>query len=806
MNNILKDLRYGLRSLLRHPAFTVVAVITLALGIGANTAIFSVVNAVLLRALPFPKPEQLVSVGQKLNPDGLPGIGAFEYLGWQAQSKDFASLAAHSNDNAIMTGLGEPERITCGQVTANFFSTLAIAPLRGRTFTAEEDKPGADNAIVISEAFWKRRFGGSDSALGTILTLDDKPYRIVGVMPRAFRYPSDYDIWTPLAIDPVKETQGDMIRLVDVVGRLRAGATPEHAQAELSVISKQISETNKEKWPISGAEVETLHQHLIAGVRRTVLILWGAVGLLMLLACTNVASLMLSRTVGRRREMAVRAAVGARRWQLVRQLLVESIVLGLFGGILGVVIAVWCKGLIASLAPEGVTSSLHDLNGVQMDWRVFGFTLLLSIATGVIFGLVPAFSASKPDLVKDLRESSLTKLMGFGLRSVRGWLVVVELGLAMVLLLAAGLLVRSFNQLMAIDLGFTKENILSVRVELPRSKYSEDSKTINFHRELMDQVKALPGVQSVGTINHTPLSGFGLIVRTGIEGHQAPDRKGPVIGVGSVSTDYFRTMKIPLLSGRLYDDHDSADSSKVAIVNQAFAKFYFGTADAAIGKHVGFGCKGDLCRTIVGVVGNIRQESLTDEFAPEMYLPFGQMAMNGMTLLVKTGTDPLSLAGPLRNAVLAIDPNQPISDVKTMELRVAESVAVTRALMFLFSAFAVLALVLASVGIYGIVSYSVSQRTHEIGIRMALGARRSDVLRLVMRNGIILAVAGIALGIGGAFALTRFMTALLFGVRPTDIRTFVFVSLGLLVVAVVACLIPARRATKVDPLEALRYE
>ncbi len=575
MNNLLKDLRYGIRSLLRHPAFTVIAVITLALGIGANTAIFSVVNGVLLRALPFPNPEQLVSVSKPMDSEGLPGIAAREYLAWQSQSKDFESLAAYSNDNYNLIGLGAPERISCGQVTASFFSTLGVPALRGRVFLPEEDKPGSDNVVVVSEAFWQRRFGGSDSILGSTLTLEDKPYTIVGVMPHSFRFPGDYEIWLPMALDPVKETQGDMFRLVEIVGRLRPTVSAEHAQSELNVISIHFSQPDKDTLTASGAEIVPLHSFLVAGVRKTVLILWGAVGLLMLLACTNVASLMLSRTVARKREMAVRAAVGARRWQLIRQLLVESIVLGVFGGVLGVLIAVWCKGVIASLAPEGLTSSIHDLNSIKMDWRVFAFTLLLSVTTGVVFGLVPASTASKPDLVRDLRESSFAKLMGFGLRSVRGWLVVVELGLAMVLLLAAGLLVRSFNQLLAINLGFAKENVLTLQLGLPRSKYAEPQ-TIIFHRDLMERLKTLPGVQSVGTINHIPFNGFGIVVHTGIEGNPAPKRKDPAIGVGSVSTDYFRTMKIPLLSGRLYDERDSADSAKVAIVNQAFAQKYFG--------------------------------------------------------------------------------------------------------------------------------------------------------------------------------------------------------------------------------------
>ncbi|HEV8366350.1 MAG TPA: ABC transporter permease [Pyrinomonadaceae bacterium] len=804
MHTLFKDFRYGIRSLLRHPTFTIVAVITLSLSIGANTAIFSVVNDVLLRALPFQNPERLVSIGKSASGEGLPGLAAFEYLAWREKGSSFEDISAYGNDNYNLTGRGEPERISCAEVTASFFTTLGVSPIRGRVFLPEEDQKGRNQVILISEGYWQSRFSRGEDVVGSTLTLDEKPYTIVGVMPRSFRFPGEFDFWVPLALDPVRETQGNMFTLVEVVGRLKPGASAEGAQAELNHISAQTAQQMKEQ--VSPSEIVPLHQQLVAGVRRTVLVLWGAVGLIMLLACANVANLMLSRTVGRQREMAVRSAVGARRWQLIRQLLIESVVLGLIGGLLGILVAVWSKGVIAALVPEGFTSSIHHLNEIKMDWRVFGFTLLLSLITGIIFGLVPSLTASKPDLVRTLRETGISNQAGFGLRSVRGWLVVVELSLAMVLLLAAGLLVRSFNQLLAIDLGFARENVLTLRLELPRSKYSIDVQTVNFNRQLIERVKRLPGVQSVGTTSHKPLSGFGIIVFTGIEDQGPPDqKKDKPLGVGSVTSDYFRTLGIPLLSGRTFDDRDSADSSKVAIVNQAFARRYFGSKET-VGKHVGFGCKEDLCRTIVGVVGNVRQESLTDDVAPEMYVPFPQMPMNGMTLLVQTTTNPLSLAGSIRNEVLAIDPNQPLHDVKTMEQRVAESVSVSRSLMFLFSSFAVLALVLASVGIYGIVSYSVSQRTVEIGIRMALGANDHDVLKLVLRTGFVLVLTGVAIGITSGLVLTRFLTTLLYGIEPTDVSTFVLVPIGLLAVALVACLIPARRATKVDPLVALRYE
>jgi putative ABC transport system permease protein len=821
LEDVLRELRLSVRSLLRHPGFTAVAVITLMLAIGVNTTIFSVVNAVLLKALPFRDPQQLVSVHQIAGHGDLPGIAAYQYLAWKEKGASFEDLAAFTDDNINLTGDGEPERIPYAQVTASLFSTLGVQPVRGRFFLPEEDKPGATHVVIISEAFWQRRYGRDEKILQQTLTLDNKPHLIVGVMPNGFRFPGEFDIWLPLALDPYKETHGDFFRLVEVVGRLKPNATLAGAQSELGLISRRSSqeasqdasqeasqsERGKEPLPQAAVAVAPLHNQLVAGVRATVLVLWGAVGLVMLLACVNVASLMVSRTFARQRELAVRAAVGARRWQLIRQLLTESVVIGISGGALGLLIAVWGTRAIATLVPKGFTTSVYDLNNIRLDWRVFAFTFGLSVLTGIVFGLAPALTASKPDLIQALRNSQSRGLMSFGLRSFRGWLVVSELALAVVLLLAAGLLVRSFNKLLAIDLGFDRANVLTARISLPRSAYKEPVQTQAFYDNLLQRLQSTPGVQSAGMINHTPLSGFGIIVFMGIEGHQ-PDRKtDPAVGVGMVSPEYFQTLRIPLLSGRHFDARDDADHQKVAIVNQAFASRF--VADGKpLGKRVSFGCEESegFCRTIVGVVGNIRQESITDAVTPEMYVPFTQDSMNGMTVMVRTTSDPLSLARTLRSEVLSIDKNQPIHDVKTLAQRVDEAVAVSRSLMLLFSAFAVLALILGAVGIYGIVSYSVTQRTHEIGIRMALGARAANVLSLIMRNGLVLVLTGILIGVGGALMLTRFLVTLLFGVTPTDRGTFVVVSLIFFVIATLASVIPALRATRVDPLIALRHE
>jgi putative ABC transport system permease protein len=797
-----------MKRLLRHPGFSAVAIVTLTLAIGVNTTIFSVVNAVLLKALPFREPQQLVAVHQPAGVGGLPGIAAYQYLAWKEKNNSFADLAAFGEENFNLTGDGEPERVSCAQVTASLFTTLGVQPLRGRFFLSEEDKTGANNVAIVSEGFWQRRFGRDDTILQQTLTLNDKSYSIVGVMPGSFRFPGQFDVWLPLALDPYKETKGDTFTLVEVVGRLKPEATLAAAQAELSLISRQASEQAKERLPFSAVEVAPLHQQLVGGVRLTVLVLWGAVGLVMLLACVNVASLMVSRTLARQRELAVRAAVGARRWQLIRQLLTESVLISLIGGGLGLLIAVWGTRAIASLVPRGFTTSVYDLDNIRLDWQVFAFTLGLSFLTGIVFGLAPALTASKPDLMRALRNSRSFGSMSFGLRSFRGWLIVAELGLAVVLLLSAGLLVKSFNKLLAVNLGFDRENMLTARINLPRSNYSEPAKTRAFYGELLQRVRALPGVQSAGAISNPPLSGFGMIAFIQVEGNPPLDRKkDPPIGVGAVSDDYFRAMKIPLLSGRNLDPRDNANGQKVASVNQAFANRFFPGGEP-IGKRVSFGCEESqpLCRTIVGVVGNIRQESLTDDVTPEIYVPFAQVPVNGMTLLVRTTSDPLTLVSALRQQVLAIDRNQPIYDVKTLEQRVSEAVAVSRSLMLLFAAFALLALVLGAVGIYGLVSYSVTQRTHEIGIRMALGAQTANVLSLIMRNGLVLILTGIAIGVASAVALTRFLTTLLFEVTPTDSATFIVVSLVFFTIAMIASLIPALRATRVDPLIALRYE
>ncbi|MCI0489560.1 MAG: ABC transporter permease [Blastocatellia bacterium] len=805
MEALLKDARYAVRAMIRQPGFTALSVLALALGIGANTAIFSVVNALLLRSLPYNDPDRIVSVNKVASEGGLPGLAANEYLDWQQQNQVFEHVAAYTNDNFNLTGEGDPERLSIAQVTANIFPLLGVQPLKGRVFLPEEDRPGHDQVVVVSEGFWQRRYGGSPDLIGKALTLNDKVYTVVGIMPESFRFPGAYEIWMPLALDEEAERHGEFWSLIEVIGRLRPGISMARAQSDLEIISARLAENNPDP-RTARLDIVPLHNQIVGDIRFTVLIMFGAVGLVLLVACSNVANLMLARATSRQKEMAIRAAVGASRWRLMRQLLTESVLLGLAGGVLGVLLAMWGIGPVVSLVPENVANSLQSINEIGIDSRILGFTFAIAIITGVIFGLAPALAVSKPDLNSALKEGSRSLAMSSGWRNLREVLVISELALAFVLLVAAGLMVRSFARLSHIDPGFKSEGVLTMRVNLPSSRYAENEQVAGFIREALERIEALPEVQSAGTTNHSILLGHSLIAHFQFEGLPPPDRKkDPPIGVGAVSRDYFRAMAIPLIGGRYFTDSDSADAQQVAIINQALARRFYPNEDP-LGKRISFGCKEGFCRTIVGVVGDIRQESLTADITPEIYLPALQNPIRGMTLVVRTASDPLSLAGAVRSQILAVDPGQPVSEIKTLDQHMADSVSQSRSMMFMFGAFAALALILAVLGIYGVMSYTVTQRTHEIGIRMALGARSGDVMRLIVGRGMAMALIGVGIGLAAAYFLTRLMESLLYGVTATDLVTFAVIPALLAGVAFVACYIPARRATRVDPMVALRYE
>lgn len=808
MKTLFNDCRYGIRKMLKNPGFTAIALITLALGIGANTAIFSIVYSVLLKSLPYKEPDKVVSINKIASEGDLPGIAAYEYLDWKEQNTSFEQIAAFSSDNFNLTGIGEPARIPCAQVTANTFPLLGIQPLKGRVFTADEDKPGSNQVVVVSEKFWERTFGNDKALSRQSITLNDKSYTVVGIMSNGFRFPGEYEIWMPLAIDEAKERHGDFWSLVEIVGRLKHGVTVEQARAELDVIAKRTAEASTEKLPPSNVEVIPLHKQLVSDFYVTILVLFGVVGFVLLIACVNVANLMLARAANRQREIGTRIAIGANRWQLFRQLLTESTLLGLIGGGLGILLAVWGIGAIVSIIPSELANSLHGLKDVSINKQVLLFTLGASILSGIIFGLAPALIASKTDVNRALNDSSAGNSSGFGLQSLRGWLVVIELALAFVLLIGAGLMVRSFNQKLEIKPGFNVENVLTMRVELPSSRYSEPTKKAEFYQSVLERSATLPGVKYIGAISHTPLSEFSMIAFFQIENVPPPDHKKDIpVSIGVVTPDYFRAAGIPLQNGRFLNEGDDSKATNVTLVNAAFVRRYFPNENP-IGKRIGFGCKEEegLCRAIVGVVGDIKQESLIADVVPEIYLSYKQMPMGGMTLFVKTANEPLSMAGIIREQISIQDKDQPVYAVKTLEQILKESVAQTRAIMLLLTVFAGLALLLASVGIYGVMSYAVTQRRREIGIRIALGADRINILSFIMKQGLLIALGGVGIGLIAAVFLTRLMQTLLFGITATDTFTFISIAFLLMTVALLACYIPARRATKVDPINALRHE
>ncbi|HEX5707825.1 MAG TPA: ABC transporter permease [Pyrinomonadaceae bacterium] len=805
MMSLSQDVRYGARMLWRQPGFTLVAVLTLALGIGANTAIFSVINAVLLRPLPYADPDRVVSV-KKIKRTGIPGITGLEYLEWR-ETQSFEAVAAHTYNNFNLTGDGEPERLPVAQVTANLFPLLGVQPLAGRAFLPEEDAPGRNQVVIVSRGFWQRRYGGDPSLVGKTITLNETPYTVVGVMPESFRFPGGYDLWMPLALNEAVEREGKRMSLIEVVARLRPGVRLEQARAELEATGARVAET-REEGAATSLDVVPLHQQLVSGLRTMLLLLFGTVGLVLLIACANVANLLLARTAAREKEMAIRAAVGAARWRIVRQLLTESALLALAGGALGGLLSMWCIAPVVSLIPESVAGSIQGVSEIGADARMFAFTFGVSLLTALVFGLAPALQASKPDLNESLKE---------GGKQARGWrggrlrsaFVVFELALTLVLLVGAGLLVRSFDRLLRVEPGFKSEGVLTMRIDLPRSRYRQSAQMLGFYEQLLERVGALPGVASAGIVNHRPFQGHGMVAFFDLEGVPRLDRETErPIPAGVVSPAYFHTLSIPVAEGRAFNDGDTKEAMQVAVVNAAFARRFYPN-ESAVGKRISFDCKEEreLCRTIVGVVGDVRQEELTTEPTPEIYVPHAQGMMGGMTLMVRvSGGDPLALAGAVRAQVSAVDKDQPVSQVKTLGQYVSEATARSRSLTLLLVMLAGIALVLAVVGVYGVVSYTVAQRTHEIGVRMALGAQGGDVLRLVFGQGLRLVLLGVAAGLLSAFWLTRMMESLLFGVSATDPVTFAGIALLLGAAALLACLIPARRATKVDPMVALRYE
>jgi putative ABC transport system permease protein len=804
MEALIKDIRYGVRSLLKRPGFTFIAIITLGLGIGANSAIFSVVNGVLWRPLSYSNPQQLVMVWENHQARGGPAREWFspsDFQDWRDQNSSFSHLSALNNWAPTLTGRDEPEPLVGATVSHDMFTLLGIAPALGRSFLPEEDQPKAPNVVVLSHELWQRRFNSDQTIVGKSVSLNQESYSVLGVMPAGFQFPviPNAQLWRTVqpGLSPTCQRGCFVLR---VIGRLKSETTIERAQADTANVAAHLAEQYPDTNSKVGATLVPLHEQLVGNIKRPLLVLLGAVGFVLLIACANVANLMLARAATRRREMALRSALGAGRGRMIRQLLTESAVLASVGGAVGLVLAFWLLRLLLSLSPPGTPG----LEKIGIDIYVLGFTLLVAVLTGLLFGLAPALRLSKADLSRSLRSTGKGAPEGSGGGRLRGALVVAEVALALILLIGSGLLIKSFILLQRVDPGFNPEHLITLRLILNRTSYPNPPQLTDFYSQLLDRVKAVPGVQSAGLISTLPLSGNNTDTSFLIEGHPPPSQnQEPVAWYNSVSPDYFQAMELRVIKGRSFTALDNEKSPLVVIISETLARRYFPNEEP-LGKRIGPGP--DRWREIVGVVRDVKHFGLDADTPPTMYFPMRQVPARAMNLVVRTSGDPLSLTPSLRAQVWAGDRNLAIANLGTMKDLVSTSIIQQRFILLLLGCFAALALLLAAVGIYGVMSYLVTQRTHEIGIRMALGARMGDVLKLIVRNGIALTLIGVAIGLALAFALTRLMTSLLFGVTPTDAMTFALVSTGLVLVALVACFIPARRATKVDPLVALRYE
>jgi putative ABC transport system permease protein len=807
METFIQDIRFGIRMLAKKPMFSIIAVITLALGIGANTAIFSVVNGVLLRPLPFKEPDRLMMIRETKLPQ-FPefSVAPGNFLDWKKQNTVFERLVAYKGSSLNLIGTDDPERLRALNVTEGFFAMLGAQPQLGRDFLAEEDQVGHNNVVILSYGLWQRRFSGDPKILNQTITLNRQAYTVIGVMPATFHFGSgenELDLWTPMAFTEEQAQNHGGHGLV-AIGQLKPGITVDQARAEMSAIAGRLAA----QYPVDigwDVKIMPLLEFSVRSIKPALLILLVAVAFVLLIACANVANLLLARAAGRQKEIATRTSLGASRWRIVRQLLTESLLLSLLGGALGLALAKWGMDLLLTLAPP----DLPRLNNVSLDGRVLAFTATITLLTGVIFGLVPALQSSKPNLNETMKDAGRGSTEGGRRQRIRSTLVVLEVATALVLLVGAGLMIKSFWQLQKVDPGFNPDNTLTVQVSLPKTKYPEESQQVAFFQQLIERVATLPGVQSAGAGHVVPLSGNDFVLAFEIDG-RPPLQPGVTQSTNyySVSADYFKAMGIPLRRGRVFTERDIKDSPRVAVINETMAKKIFPDEDP-IGKRITFDNrqKGNPeWFEIVGIVGDVKQYSLDQVTTMQTYEPYIQQTFPYMTLVVRTTGDPTNLNAAIRSEVLKLDKEQPTTNFKTLNEFFSISIAQQRFSVVLLGMFAVVALVLSAVGIYGVLSYAVTQRTHEIGIRVALGAGKRDVLRLVVGQGMLLTVIGVAGGLGAAFALTRLMASLLFGVTATDAVTFASVASLLLAVALLACYIPARRATKVDPLVALRYE
>jgi putative ABC transport system permease protein len=809
MNTLLQDIRYGFRMLFKHKGFAAVAVLAVGLGIGANTAIFSLVNGVLLRRLPFPDAERIIYIEGKNPAAGISqsNISFLDFTDWSQQTDLFASTAAYWTGEAHLGADGtEPERVPRAGVMTGFFSVLGVQPILGRTFVPEDDKGWPQSLAIISHGLWKRRFGSDPAIVGKQVQMSSLPLTIIGVMPPAFEYPEQTQIWVPTAVNLANEPRDN--RVWSAIARLNPGIDLKQAQTRLSAINaqldKQFHETNK-GWDVF---LSTLHERLVREVKPSLLALLGAVGFVLLIACANVANLLLARSAARQKEIAIRAAMGASRTRVLRQMLTESILLSVIGGVTGLVLSIWLTDLLISMLPEGAPR----IEQVGIDYRVLTFALGVSALTGILFGIVPALQASKLDVTSALKEGGRS---GEGRRrtSARSLLLIGEVALSLMLLVGAGLLIRSFLRLQEVRPGFNAHNVLTAHLSLQGPKYKKDQQYVEFFRQLKERLEAEPGVQAVGGSVNLPLELTGYAIGRAFipEGRPLTVKESKEAMFTTITGDYFRALQIPLLSGRIFEPGDNADGPKVVIINETTAKRVFGSPASAIGKRLSVwaafrGQKRDeeFMREIVGVVGDTKTDSLMGQGDMQIYVPHAQDPhWNFMGLVIRTAGDPAAFARTLRREVQALDKDQPIYNVHTYDEVVINSLGARRISMQLFTVFGCAALLLAAVGIYGVMAYSVTQRTQEIGIRMALGAQKSDILRLVVRQGMTLSLIGVIAGLAGAFALTRVIANLLFGVGASDPLTFIAISLLLIFVSLIACYLPARRAARLNPTVAL---
>jgi predicted permease len=812
MESFLQDCRYAVRILARSPGFTLIAVLALALGIGANSAIFSIVNAVILKPLPYDKPEQLVQLWMRFTGIGIPNdqnwVSAPEFVDLQ-QNQSLSHLAAISSNSFNINITGTPERIDSAVVSTSFFQLLGVQAQLGRVFLPEEGQPGRDRVVLLSDGLWRRRFGADPAISGRKLVMNGQSYLVIGVLPRDFQLPLEAEVWTPLvfsADDLSPNSRGS--HQYQVIARIKPGLSLDQARADMDVVSQRIIEQNPNyayrQFNFRVLTIPLLEQQ-IGDIKTALWVLMSAVGLVLLIACANVANLLLVRASSREREIAVRQALGVSRWRLLRQLLTESAILGLMAGVIGLFLGYWALRLLTTLA----TTSFPRVVEAHMDLRVLAFTLLVSLATGLLFGLAPAFS-SRHVTHDALKEGGRGGTAGAGSQRLRGALVVAEVALSLTLLVGAGLLIRSFLRLQDVDTGFRPEGVLTMRVSLPSEKYAKIEQNRTFFRELLAQIRRLPGVDAAGGATGLPLSATGWSGTTTVDSQAVqPQDASPEADQRPVFPGYFEALAIPLVRGRYFEQRDNETAAPVAIIDETMANAYWPKEDP-IGKRIKQGGRQSPqpWRTIVGVVRHVRYRTLESPSRVEFYWPYDQTSfpLGSMSLAIHTSSDPRSLAGVVQRQVQALDPDQPAYRIRTMSELMSESMARRRLSMLLLAVFAGLALALAAVGIYGIMSYSVAQRAHEVGIRMALGAGSMDVVRIVLGQSLGLTLAGILVGLLGSLALTNFLSSLLFNIKATDATTFLLVALLLAVVALVASFVPAYRATTVGPVNALRQE